>query len=49
MISTIHVLVFLAFLALVIRGTRIDEDRHHRDRRGTVGRSSPRSARSSTS
>ncbi len=48
MFSTIHVLVFLAFLALVVRGTRFDEDRHHRDRKGTVGRSSARSARSST-
>lgn len=32
MISTVHVLVFLVFMALVIRGTRIDEDRHHQKR-----------------
>lgn len=32
MISTVHVLVFLVFMALVIRGTRIDEDRHHHRR-----------------
>lgn len=32
MFSTIHVLVFLVFLALVVWGTRIDEDRHHQNR-----------------
>lgn len=32
MISTLHVLVFLVLLAFVVRGTRIDENRHHRQR-----------------
>lgn len=32
MISTVHVLVFLVFLAVVVWGTRIDEDRRHQTR-----------------
>ena len=32
MISTVHVLVFLVFLAFVVRGTRIDENRQHQRR-----------------
>lgn len=32
MFSTIHVLVFLVFLAVVVRSNRIDEDRRHQKR-----------------
>lgn len=31
--NTAHVVVFLVLLALVVRGTRFDEDRRHQHRR----------------